>query len=345
MNNEKENLINQLVIRLADNTNLSIGELKSQIETTMYNWNVSEIETTELSCHNGDATRELLEYFRIGKLSSNKSPDTVNQYIAVAYQLCNFVNKELNMITAEDIRYFLVVYKRLNHVQDSTMESKRSYLSSIFAYLTKNQKLNINPMNCIEPINCTAKVKQPITQEEFERIVIACNQDRRLLAIVYLLIDTGVRVSELCNIKMSDIDFVDNKIKVLGKRNKERFVYFCGRTKVRLLDYINNDRKDIQYINGNMVYAIDCPLIASVKGGCHNIHKNRIEEIIRTLGKKSGVIRIHPHLFRATFATNMILSGKDLVTVSRLMGHSNLDTTKLYILLSDTAIEHIAKVA
>lgn len=345
MGNTKDNLINKLVIQLAENTNLSIGELKSQIETTMYNWNVSEIESTEVSCHDGNITRDLLEYFRIGKLSANKSPDTVNQYIAVAYQLCNFVNKELNMIEAEDIRYFLVAYKRLNHVQDSTMESKRAYLSSIFSYLVKNQKIAVNPMNCIEPINCTAKVKQPITQEELERIVIACGHDRRSIAIVYLLIDTGVRVSELCGIKLSDVNFIENKIKVLGKRKKERYVYFGGRTKVRLLDYINNDRPDIQYINGSMVYALDCSLIAAQKGGFHGIHKNRIEELIRKLGEKSEVIRIHPHLFRATFATNMLLSGKDLVTVSRLMGHSNLDTTKLYILLSDSAIEHIAKVA
>lgn len=343
--NTKENLVNKLVIQLAENTNLSIGELKAQIETTLYSYSVDEIKSTEITCNNGETTQFLLDYFKIGKLSSNKSEQTIVQYATVAMQLCNFVRKELNMITAEDIRYFLVKYQREHNISFHTMESKRLYLSSIFTYLHKNNKIAENPMLTIDPIKYTKKVKQPITQEEFERIIIACEDDKRMIAVIYLLIDTGVRISELCGIKLKDVDFVNRKILILGKGSKERYVYFDGRTKVRLIDYINSCRKDISYINGEMVYGIDTPLIASQVDGYHSIGRSQIAKYIRNIGKKTGILRIHPHLFRATFATNMLLSGKDLVTVSKLMGHSKLDTTKEYILLSDKQIELSVKSA
>ena len=104
----KENLINSLVIKLADSTNLSVGELKSQLEIAMYDWSVSKIENTELTCSDGTVTKNLLEYFRIGKLSSNKTQETINQYVRVAEQLCDMIGKELNAITTDDIRYFLL---------------------------------------------------------------------------------------------------------------------------------------------------------------------------------------------------------------------------------------------
>lgn len=340
----KENLINSLVIKLADSTSLSVGELKSQLEVAMYNWDVQKIENTEISVKDGTTTNDLLDYFRIGKLSSNKSIETIVQYQSVVKQLCDMMNKELNMITTEDVRYFLVMYKHNNNVSDATMESKRLYLSSVFTYLFKNHKINVNPMDCIEPITCTSKVKKPISQEEFELILIACEGNRRLIALIYLLINTGVSVSELCSIKVKDVDFSNKRILVLGKRSKERYVYFNGRTKTRLIDYIKNDRPDITFNNGDMIYGIDTPLIASEKNGFHKLSKNSIEKMIKTLGIKSGVDRIHPHLFRTTFATNQFLAGKDINTVSRLMGHSKIETTALYIIPSEEDIAKFANV-
>ena len=108
MEQTKENLINSLVIDLAETSNLSISELKSKIETKLYNWNCTEITNTELSVCDGSVTRELLKYFRIGKLGSNKTIDTIEQYERVALQLCDMVNKELNMITSDDVKYFLL---------------------------------------------------------------------------------------------------------------------------------------------------------------------------------------------------------------------------------------------
>lgn len=340
MNETKENLINSLVIQLADNTNLSIGDLKAKIQTELYNWNVTKIESTELSVANGDATRELLKFFEIGKLGSNKCRDTIVQYERVVMQLCDMIGKELNMINTDDVKYFLVMYKQINNVSDATMESKRLYLSSVFTYLYKNKKIDDNPMDRVDPISCIKKVKRALSEEELERIILACNGNKREIALVYFLANTGVRVSELANLKIKDIDFDGKRALVLGKRSKERYVYFDARTKVRILDYFENDRKDITFENGRMVYDSNAPLIASEKGGYHPIKKNAIEDIIRRLGKRSGIDRVHPHLFRATYATNMIKRGVDIKVISILLGHEKIETTSMYILLSDEEMGH-----
>ena len=196
-------------------------------------------------------------------------------------------------------------------------------------------------MDRIEPITYEKKVKQSLTDEEFERLVLAC-KDRREIALIYFLVNTGVRVSELANLTLSNVDFDRKRALVLGKRSKQRYVYFDSRTKVRLMDYIEHDRKDVTFENGRMIYKPDAPLIASEKGGYHAIKKNAIERIIRNIGEKSMIMRIHPHLFRATYATNMLKKGVDIQVIAKLLGHSKVETTSLYICLSDDEMEQIA---
>lgn len=337
----KENLINSLIVSLADSTDLSISELKEKLQMELYDWNVTKITTTEVSVANGDVTRELLRFFEIGKLGSNKSKETIIQYERVVMQLCDMVGKELNMITTDDVKYFLVMYKQIHNVSDGTMESKRLYLSSVFSYLYKNKKINDNPMDRVDPVSHIKKVKRALSDEELERIILVCNGNRREIAMVYFLVNTGVRVSELANLKIQDVDFNRKRALVLGKRSKQRYVYFDARTKVRLMDYFENDRKDIAFTNGRMTYDQNTPLFASEKGGYHPIKKNAIERIIRKIGEKSMITRIHPHLFRATYATNMLKRGVDIQVISKLLGHSKVETTSLYILLSDEEMEKI----
>ena len=341
MEQTKENLINSLIVSLADNTDLSISGLKEKLQMELYNWNVTKVTTTEVSIANGDVTRELLRFFEIGKLGSNKSKETIIQYERVVMQLCDMVGKELNMITTDDVKYFLVMYKQIYNVSDVTMESKRLYLSSVFSYLYKNKKINDNPMNRVDPVSHVKKVKRALSDEELERIILACNGNRREIAMVYFLVNTGVRVSELANLKIHDVDFNRKRALILGKRSKQRYVYFDARTKVRLLDYLEKDRPDVTFINGNIVCNNNIPLISREKCNYHPIKKNAIERIVRKLGERSMINRIHPHLFRATYATNMLKKGVDIQIISKLLGHSKVETTSLYILLSDEEMEKI----
>ena len=343
----KEELINSLVIRLADSSNISVRELKNAIAGELYEYSVSKIECTELTTGDGSVTNALMNYFEVGKLSANMSENSLQRYREAIGQLCKFCGKELNMITSEDINNFLYKYKKIHGCQDTTMESKRLYFSSVFGYLHKHKKIEENPMVMIEGIKCKSKVKTPLSEEEMERIRMACERETkrsgvRDIAMINFFVDSGVRVSELCNINLSDVDFVNLRCKVLGKGNKERYVYFSQRTMVRLQEYFKT-RKDIQYENNGMMFKLDAPLFASVDKRYKRMQKSGIEYLMKRIGKISGVIRLHPHLLRATFATNLAKRGVSLNVIANALGHSDLQTISKYVLLSDEQIKNMIR--
>ncbi len=347
MGTTKEDLINSLVIRLADNTDISVRELKNVIAGELYDYSVEKIDCTELSTGDGSTTEYLMNYFTVGKMSANMAEASIMRYREAIEQLCTFCNKELNMITGEDINYFLYRYKKLHNCQDTTMESKRLYFSSVFGYLHKHKKIEENPMYMVEGIKCKSKLKTPLSDEEMEKIRVACEKENkrcrtRDIAMVNFMVDSGVRVSELCSINLVDVDFNNQKCKVLGKGNKERYVPFSARTKVRLQEYFDT-RKDIQYGPGGMMYAIDTPLFVSADKNCRRLHKNGVECILKRLGKISGIERLHPHLLRATFATNLARRGVDINVIAKALGHANLRTLEKYVLLSAEQINDMLR--
>lgn len=331
----KMDLVNTLVYRLADRTDMSISELKSAIEISMFDYSVERMETTELSCGGGAVTDNLWMYFQMGKLSQNISQGTLDQYKLVAYQLVTIVSKDLNMITSDDIKVFLLKMKMVNGCSDVTVNNKRLCLSSIFSYLHKYDKIARNPMNKVDAIKCCSKIKKPLSDIEVEIILMACDDLKplardRAIAMIYFMLDTGVRVSELCSLSVGDIDMDERKGIVLGKGNKERWIYFSDKTLVRLKQYL--------YGRGDGAPA-DAPLFCSLKRPFKRMDKSGIENILKQLGTKSGVYRLHPHLLRATFATNLSKKGVPIEVIAKLLGHANLNTISRYVLVTEDYIQ------
>lgn len=314
--------------------------LKEKFWMVSNNFSVEQITSTELTTTNGNTTDLLFEYFRIGKMSSNKSDLTIDQYRRVVNQLCDFSRKELNMITSDDVLSFLAKYKKIHNVKDSTMDSKRKYLSSVFSYLYKHKKISENPMSIIEPVKYKKCVKVPLRDEEIELLKINCTNTRDL-AIFQFSLDTGVRVSELCGINLSDMDFRNYNCKILGKGNKERIVSFSGKTMMRINEYLKL-RKDINFNGAFMQYSDNTPLFKSFKRN-DRIHKSGVEAMMRKVGMKSGVVRIHPHLLRATFATRLAEKDTDIGIIAKLLGHTDLQSVNRYVLTDQNKIEQTVR--
>lgn len=340
----KENLINELAVQMSVELCVSVQKVKEILVVALYEYNVERIETTAISTADGSVTENLLAYFCMGKLGANKTEGTLEQYCRAVRQLCVMTKKELPMITSDDVQYYLVMYRKIYKVKDSTMESRRLYLSSVFSYLYKHKKIAENPMVVVEPIAYKKCVKVPLSEEEIERIRVACEGDKRDLALVEFFLSTGVRVSELCHVNLEDVDFLNNRCKVLGKGNKERFVYFTGKCKVRLEEYLRT-RKDIVQNGAGWIHKLDTPLFASMDKNARRMHKSGISLIVKTLAEKSGVLRLHSHLFRATFATNLAKMGVDINIIARALGHANLNTISRYVLLSEEQIDYALKKA
>ena len=331
----KENLINRLALVISCSDN-NIQTIKNILVQELHEYDISLITNTEITLMDKDSDDELLRYLCIGKLGSNRDKETMNQYIRVAKQLTEFTNKSLKNITSDDIQYFLVMWGNIYKIKSTTMETKRLYLSSIFSYLHKHRKIKENPMDLIEPIRCTKTIKKPLSDEEIERLRLSC-KDLRERAIMEFFLSTGVRVSELGNIRICDVDFVNRRVKVLGKGKKERFVYYNETCMVHLQNYLDS-RTDIEpwYERGGC-YNI-APLFKGKKSNGSHLHKNGIEKIVKQLGQRADIPRLHCHLFRATYATNMAKKGLSLNVIAVLLGHANLNTLSRYVITTDDQV-------
>ena len=334
----KEIVISKVLIYMEqDLDNEELQKLKQSLVMTMYDYDIIEKEPDskngivpvgETDCL---STHYLLSKLWTGKRSCNRSPRTLEQYKIAVIQLTEFTGKELGRITTEDVEFFLVGCKEKNGWSDVTAENKRRNLSSVFRYLSAHDLIQKNPMDMVEPVKCKRVIKNPLTDEEIERIKINCEKDKRNMAMIHFLMDTGVRVSELCNIKISDVDFKNYTCKVLGKGNKERIVAFSGKCATRLNDYLMS-RKDVTpngYMSGML--SDNTYLFVSKRAPYNRLKKDSVEEAIRRIKIKAFIKELTPHTFRRTFATNLRKRGVDISVIAEALGHENLNTVKRYV--------------
>ena len=345
MNNCKEELVNVVLYSMVDKINKEqFEQLKDCLQVSFYNYTIEKIETAELSCGTENVTKELIDYYAICKLGSGRSQDTIKQYVRVVYQLCDMVHKELNMITSDDVIYFLAKYPytKTPNVSKCTMDSKRRYLSSVFSLLKKHKKIAENPMDMVEQIKYKSKIKQPLERKEINDIKYAISNEKnqmiklRNTAILQLFLDSGLRVSELSNINISDINFDKKEIKVLGKGNKERVVLFSDDTLSVIIDYLKF-RKDVLIIDDKIEYDFNSPLFMN-KPNTRRLKSSGIQSMLKKLRKPSGIHRLHCHLLRSTTATGLAKEGVAIDIIAKYLGHSGLNVIQRYVINSQ---EHI----
>lgn len=344
---EKENLINELTIQLADSCNIPVSELKKKIEYTFSMYTVIKMDTTLPSTGDGAATKMLLKFFAEGKCAEGMGKRSLEQYFIAARQFCSVVNKELNMMTTDDVKYYLNWLRKQNR-SDKTIKNKYLNLSSIYRYLFDNHKIGDNPMLNIKSPKVKITVKKPLSAKEVEKIRVACEsfdkkKSLRTLAMFNFMLDTGVRVSELCGINIEDINLDERSAVVLGKGNKEREVVFSDRTLVRMQEYLLT-REDIKFQqNGGIICAVGTPLFASYKKPHKHLNTQGVRAEMKKIAELSGVTRLHPHLIRATFATNLAEKGVPINIIAEMLGHANLHTINRYILLSKEQMKQVMK--
>ena len=156
-------------------------------------------------------------------------------------------------------------------------------------------------------------------------------------AIFELLISSGIRVSELCGIKLKDVDFEELTFKVLGKGNKERRCYFNEKAKLALQNWIKS-RKDLTRRNRGK-YPDSEYLFVSTHKPYNKMNNGSVGKLMRNLSKKSGIDDVHAHRFRRTCATIYLNRGMPIDQVQRLLGHESIRTTQLYLNVNEDAVK------
>lgn len=276
---------------------------------------------------------EFLEYLEVIK---KHSVHTINNYGSDLEEFLKFnKNNVLDIDRIMVTKYMQYLYD--NNVSKATISRRLSSLRSFYNYLYKNGNVNKNYF---------ASVKNPKKDNGLPKLVKDIDIDKmfnipdirnplgqRNLLIIRMLYATGVRVSELVNICIKDIDISERTIKILGKGSKERIVIFGNNTKEILELYLNSGRYKLSRGNNDYLF---------INKDGNKLSDRSVRNIINDIIFKASVqINVSPHMLRHTFATDMLNNGADLVSVKDLLGHESLNTTSIYTHVSDDKIREI----
>ncbi|MAU63938.1 MAG: tyrosine recombinase [Flavobacteriaceae bacterium] len=266
------------------------------------------------------------------KIERNLSINTVESYLFdikkfILFLKNNKIKKDPNEISSKITKEF--VYNISKKVKPPTQARIISGIRRFFDYLLLENLIQNNPMDNIESPKLGYNLPSTLTIEEIDKI-IACVEftsktGLRNIAIVELLYSCGLRVSELINLKISDLYFKESLIKVTGKGNKERFVPISKQSQI----YINNYMLDSRS-NQKIKKGFEDTLFLNERGTI--LSRVMIFLILKKLKKASNIKKkIGPHTLRHSFATHLIENGADLITIQKMMGHESITTTERYL--------------
>lgn len=283
-------------------------------------------EEKSLTVYEENKNEQVLKMFLISKKLQGLSDRSIKIYKSEAKKLIYALNKNYQEITANDIKYYLACMQVKGTCSTVTIDNTRRYLSSFFQFLEDEELILKNPLKKIKKIKQKKALKKPFSYEEIERLKLNC-KDKLEIALVEFLISTGVRANELVNLKIADINMQENEVKILGKGNKERAVYLNSSAKIRVCDYISSKKKDSDYL-----FSKSCSPFNNLTG-------DHIRNVIKKLGIRAGIEDVHPHRFRRTCATIAHKRGMPIEEISKMLGHSNLTTTQIYVSVDDAEVK------
>ena len=259
------------------------------------------------------------------------SSNTVNSYVRDLEEFNSFLESEyIKHVTYKDIRSYLAhMYNK--KYSSRTISRKLSAIRSFYKYEVNKGVIRDNPCLLISNPKVEKKLPNYLSYNEIETMLEVPdtfkNNSLRDKLIIEILYSTGIRVSELVNIKVKDIDFYNNQILILGKGNKERYVIFGNTLTDMLKEYISI-KSDSEYLITNKYNK--------------KMSTRSIEEIVKKIVKIDGIKnKVTPHTIRHTFATHMLNEGADLRVVQELLGHENLKTTEVYTHVSNERLRSV----
>lgn len=271
---------------------------------------------------------ESVDSYIISRKISGLSEKTLYLYRMVLKDFFLTVRKAPSDITANDIRAYLYMYQSKHDVSNRTLDSKRNVICGYFNWLAAEEYICKNPAINIKPIKYERKHKKAMTQLDLEKIRAVC-ETKREKAIVEVLYSTGCRVSELEHLNISDVNFETKEVMLFGKGNKHRVSYLNAKAEVALKEYLN-ERSD----DNKALFVYD-------KKPYGRLKKPGIEQIVKKIMERTSGVTVHvtPHVFRHTTATTAIDRGMGIVDVSKLLGHSRIDTTMEYITTDSNSVK------
>jgi len=281
----------------------------------------------------------LKEYFSYLKLEKGLSLNTVESYGRDLYKFFTLVNKGYDKIEERDVSEYIIklIADGISH---RSVARNLSALKSFFRYLQYTGRIRTNPLSFISQPKLWKNLPEYLTVEEVEKLLelpdVSKRGGLRNKSIIELMYSTGIRVSELVNLKVDKVNLDMGFITVIGKGNKERIVPFGDEAKRWLLKYLKEGRE--KFLKGR----VSPYLYLNARGD--KLTRQYIWKMLKKYGRMVGIEdKIKPHILRHSFATHLLEKGANLRLVQILLGHSQISTTEIYTFISRKRIKKIYK--
>lgn len=321
------NIINE-VVKIVPYLNVDIQkqvELRNKIEEQLNDYEITS-KCTELSTC--DILEKAFMYLACKKLEGMADSTRYN-YILLFKKMASFFRKPVASISTMDLRLFIA--KVYTDNQPNSKNTKISSIKAFYGWLQDEGYIIANPSKNLMEVKVPHHSRGHLKQIDIEKMRDKCKTVRDKLLIDFLL-TSGARVSEISNALISNVNWNENSISIIGKGNKERVVYFSTRTRYYIEEYIKQREakgvySDYLFVASKIPYA--------------NLGSRSIERDVKRIAIDAEITyNVYPHIFRRSYSTIAIEQGVKVTSLQCLLGHSSLSTTQRYYDLNDANVKH-----
>ncbi|MGB9815271.1 MAG: site-specific tyrosine recombinase/integron integrase [Thermoplasmata archaeon] len=266
---------------------------------------------------------EIIERFERYLMGEKRSYNTIKEYRSIVKNFLNFINKDPEDITQDDIekyREYMAIEKKYSK---QTIYLSMKALQVFFRYARRDD------LTRLKAPKRSRKLPNYLNENEMRSLLESSKSNIRDYAIIMVLAYSGIRVSELCSLRIEDVDFSENVIHVKsGKGDKDRMVVVDSRVMEVLKEYLRNERRNEGYVFMSRKRT--------------RITPTHVERIVRYYAGKAGINKkVTPHVIRHTFATALLRNGADIRFIQQILGHSSVATTQIYTHVNDEVLKEV----
>mgnify|MGYP000312396900 CR=1 FL=1 len=261
---------------------------------------------------------EYEEYLRGEKRSEN----TVKEYTYFVENMLRHFRKEVENITSEDLKRYKMYLSTRKKYSKNTLYLAIEAIKAYFKYKGLDTARNLSPPKRPK------QMPKYLTENEVRKLLSVASENPRDYAILSFLAYSGLRVSELCNLKIEDVDFHERIVRVHGKGDKDRIVIVSPHAMEALEKYLSTRKDSLEY------------LFSSQKS--EKITRVQVFRIVKKYARKAGIKKnVTPHVLRHTLATTLLKRGVDIRYIQQFLGHSSVATTQIYTHVNDEMLRAV----
>ena len=351
----RDELMNK-IINLMMIYGIPVEEVRSRLFLIMEPYEITA-RTTEVAVVNDESVEKYVNMFLLNKRVAGRTQNTIRMYkgsLKIFFEECKKLPTE---VTSDDIKLFLAVKEVRDGASKCYLGDLLRAVSSFYEWMTREEHIVKNPMNKVDRIKVPKVKKCAFTELQIEHLRMAIDEDDiRMKLVIELLLSTWCRISELAGMKISDISENGDSVLVHGKGQKDRTCYINAKAQLYLRKYLAMRKDNNEWLfpkcavgfGSLKVFSEECKRLkvkqrlwwlAPELLGDEHIDKSCIGMWLRKLGNKAGVENTHPHRFRRTGATFALRRGMPIEQVSKLLGHESIETTQIYLDITEKELE------